>query len=309
MITTVTLNPCIDYTIRVPGVNLGELNLVASSRTDMAGKGLNVSIVLKELGVGTLCTGISFAGNHGLLRAHLDRLGVPHDFVVAPGDIRTNIKLMDTNSNTMTELNSRGNPVPGAVLDEAAAKIVGYAAKSDMLVMSGRIPNGAGEDIYRRLMQKLRGFPCRVVVDAERQPLAEAVKEKPYLIKPNLFELEHTFGRKAQTVPEILAVCGWIISSGVELVCVSMGERGALIASRDAAYQADALDIAPKGFPGAGDSMVAGICKAATEHLGLEAMLRYGVAAASASLILEGTQLCQRADFEEMAGRVAVRKL
>ena len=306
MVTTVTLNPCIDYTVAVPGLIQGGLNLTESARLDMSGKGINVSTVLEELGVHSFAAGLSFADNHSQLTSHLDKLNIAHDFAVAPGAIRINIKMNDSTTNTMTEINSRGSIVESGLLAAALDKAAKLAAKSELLVMSGRLPNGAPDDTYRTLTRKARAAGCKVVVDAEGAPLMEAVKEAPYLIKPNLYELEHTFGRKVQTISEILSVCGWIISGGVELVCVSLGERGALIASRNQAFYAKALDITPKGFQGAGDSMVAGICKAAAEGLGLEDMLRFGVAAASGSLIREGTLLCRRADFEVLLRQVEV---
>jgi len=309
MITTVTLNPCIDYTINLPELLVGQLNMIDSSRIDFAGKGVNVAVVLGELSVPTVCTGISFTENHAGLASHIKNVGAEDAFVVAQGSIRTNIKVNDTASGGMTEINSRGEKVSPEIIELVRNKITGLAAKSDMLVMSGRIPNGAGEDIYRQIMRDLRGLPCKIVVDAEREPLVEAVKERPFLIKPNLYELEHSFGRQAKTIPEILSVCGWIISGGVEVVCVSMGADGALIASREGAFFAKALDIKPRGFQGTGDSMVAGICKAVIEGRDLADMLRYGVAAASASIILEGTNLCRKKDFDDMLPQVVIEQV
>ena len=309
MITTVTLNPCMDYTVTVPGLLVGTLNLADSSRTDMSGKGINVSVALSELGCHAMCTGISFSESHAALTERLKHLGIPHDFTVTPGSVRLNVKVFDSHTREMTELNSRGEPVPARTLEETVRKIEGLAAKSELLVLSGRIPPGAGDDIYRRIIQRVRGSGVKVVVDAEGAPLREAVRERPFLIKPNLYELEKTFGRRAESIPEVLSVCGWLLSSGVEIVAVSMGEKGALIASRDGAYHAGALNVEVKSLQGAGDSMVAGICKAYAEGRRLADMLRSGVAAASASIIREGTQLCQRQDYEELLGRVAVQTL
>ena len=310
MITTVTLNPCIDYTVNVPELALGELNVMSSSRLDVSGKGVNVAVVLSRLGVPALCTGISFSANHAELAAFLDGEGVAHDFAMARGSIRMNIKINDGGeSRRMTEINSRGDKVSPDMLKQAREKITRLAAKSDMLIMSGRIPNGASEDIYRQIMQDLRGCGCKIVIDAERRPLIEAVKGCPFLIKPNLHELEVSFGRPVRDISDILSVCGMIISSGVEVVCVSMSERGALIASREGAYHAVVSDIKPLGLQGAGDSMVAGICKAVSEGRNLSDMLKFGIAAASASIVREGTDLCRSKDFEDMLARVEIEKI
>ena len=309
MITTVTLNPCIDYTVNVPELTLGSLNMMQSSRLDVSGKGVNVAVVLSRFGIPVFCTGVSFTANHTELASFLDREGIDHDFVIAQGSIRTNIKINGGESDDVTEINSRGDKVSADTLKQVREKITRLAAKSEMLIMSGRIPNGAGEDIYRKIMRDVRGLGCKIVIDAERRPLVEAVRERPFLIKPNLHELEVSFGKRAQDIPGILSVCGMIISGGVEVVCVSMGKRGALIASREGAFRAVVRDISPRGLQGAGDSMVAGICKAAVDGLELSDMLRYGVAAASASIIREGTDLCRSEDFEDMLVRVEIEEI
>jgi 1-phosphofructokinase len=306
MITTVTLNPCIDLALTLPTVTLGALNLVERKRTDVCGKGVNVSVVLRELGLNTLCTGISFMENGKLLADRLDNLGIPHDFIMAPGEIRTNIKVMDEAKTEMTELNSRGNPVAPAVLDAFLGKLEQLAANSDMVVFSGRIPNGAGEDTYRRCLERIAPSPAKTILDAEKTPLLLALEAKPYLIKPNLYELETAFGEKATTRGDILRLCRGILRRGVGVVCVSLGAEGAMIVGEREAFFAPALSLTPRGFQGAGDSMVAGLCKAIADGGGLEDMLRSGVAAASASIIREGTQLCQKADYERFLGRVKV---
>jgi 1-phosphofructokinase len=306
MITTVTLNPCIDLALTLPALTLGAFNLVERKRTDVCGKGVNVSVVLKELGLETLCAGISFTKNGGLLADRLDSLGIPHDFVMAPGEIRTNIKVMDEAKTEMTELNSRGDPVAPAVLDDFLDKLEHLAAESDMVVFSGRIPNGAGEDTYRRCLERIAASPAKTILDAEKTPLLLALEAKPFLIKPNLYELETAFGEKAATRGDILRICRGILRRGVGVVCVSLGELGAMIVGEREAFYAPALPLTPRGFQGAGDSMVAGICKAIADDGGLEDMLRSGVAAASASIIREGTLLCQKADYERFLELVCV---
>ena len=304
MVTTVTMNPCIDLTLELADLAKGQLNLVQHSRTDVSGKGVNVSMVLRSFGLSTMCTGISFDGNGQRLADLLDANCIAHDFAVAHGDIRTNIKVLDTSACEMTEINSRGEAVPPPVLREALEKVEQYAKKSSILVMSGRIPNGADDDIYKRCVQAAAGLPVKVIVDAEKEPLRRAVQAKPYLIKPNTFELEQTFGYTIKSRSDVVAAARELIAQGVEVICVSMGGDGAMIVDESEAWFAPALDIEVKGFQGAGDSMVAGICRAMYEGLGIEGMLAYGVAAASGSLINEGTLLCRTQDFDRMLPQV-----
>lgn len=310
MITTVTLNPCIDLTLRLDSLKAGGLNIVEHSRADACGKGVNVSVVLRALGLSTMCTGISFNGNGGeRLYAHLEEQCIAHDFVVAHGELRTNIKLMDTEKNEMTEINSRGCQVEESVVRKYLGKLFDIAHKSSIVVMSGRVPNGGYEDIYKRSLEKIRGLDVITVVDAEKEPLRQAVLAKPYLIKPNVYELETAFGCKIHSTGDVVDACRDIIKKGVKIVCCSMGGDGAVIAGKKEAWHSPATDIEVKGYQGAGDSMVAGICKGIREKLGLDDMLRYGVAAASASLLREGSQLCRRADFEKILPQIKTEKI
>lgn len=310
MITTVTMNPCIDWTVRVPSVTLGGLNLVDSTRTDVCGKGVNVAIVLRELGLEAMCTGISFTENGSLLEERLDGISIPHSFVMAPGSIRTNIKVMDASQNQMTELNSRGNEVADSVLEAFLQRLEALAEQSRIVTISGRIPNGAGTDIYRRCLERLARHNVKTVLDAEGEPFRLALEAAPYLVKPNSYELETAFGRRARNPEEVVQVVREEITArGVQVACVSMGGGGAVLVDSREAFYAPALDIEPQGFQGAGDSMVAGLCRAMEEGVGLAEMLAMGTAAAAGSLIREGTLLCRKKDFEAFLPQVKVTKV
>ncbi|MFV0400412.1 MAG: 1-phosphofructokinase family hexose kinase [Oscillospiraceae bacterium] len=309
MITTVTLNPCIDYTAVVNRLEQGALNLMTGSRMDASGKGVNVALVLDALGVDCFATGISFENNHNMLAGRLDSEGIPHDFVLAPGNIRTNIKLYDESAGNMTEINSTGEPVEPSTLEALADKLDSLAARSEVVAFSGRIANGAASDIYRRLMERLSTYPVKLAVDADGEPLAEALKAKPWLIKPNDYELGKLVGRKLETDREIVAACRELIAGGVEIVCVSLGADGALIADKREAWRAKGLSIPVRGLQGAGDSMVAGICKAAVEGQPLRELLRSGMAASAGSVIREGTLLSTKEDYLGFLSQVQIEAI
>jgi len=306
MITTITLNPCIDRTVMLPAVSLGGINLVEKSRSDIGGKGINVAVALTGLGVKVTCGGISFEGNNKQLYDGLDKLGIPYDFVVAPGEMRMNIKIVETSKTEMTELNSIGEPVSKKILDGFLNKLTHLGTTSDILILSGRLPNGAKADYYKLCIEALSDHPVKVIVDAEGETLKQAIHAKPYMIKPNAYELGTIFGREVHTTKEAAKLSREIVAQGVEIVCCTLGEQGAVIVDKDSVWYAPALKIKPKGFQGAGDSMIAGICVAITKGLQTREMLRYGTAAAAASLIREGTQLCQKPDFEKFLKDVKI---
>lgn len=309
MITTVTLNPCIDLTLRLDRLDVGGLNLAVQSRSDAGGKGVNVSVVLRALGLSTMCTGISFDGSGTRIYAYLEEQCIAHNFAVAHGEMRTNVKLTDASTNQMTEINSCGCPVEERVVREYLDKLFDLAHRSSIIVMSGRVPNGGYEDLYKRSMERIQRLDVLTVVDAEKEPLKQAVLAKPYLIKPNIYEMETAFGCKIHSKGDAVDACRDIVKKGVTLVCCSMGGDGAVLVGKKEAWYAPAPPIEVKGLQGAGDSLVAGLCKGIREGMGLDDMLCCGVAAASASLLREGTQLCRRADYDRILPQIKAEKL
>jgi 1-phosphofructokinase len=293
----VNLNPCIDWQCTVPQVVHGGLNRVKRTRADIAGKGINVAAALKNLGHDPLCTGFNFAENGALLTQRLDTLGVRHDFIEAEGAVRVNMKLYEESTGIMTEFNQSGAFVSENAQNELLEKIKNFKREDDILVISGSRPEGVSADFYARICGAWRG---RIFLDTEGEALIRALESAElFALKPNLFELESTFGVKLKTPREIADFCRErLISRGVKIVCVSMGAEGAVLVTSENAYFCPALDISAKGVHGAGDAMVAGLIHA--DKLPEEELLPSATAAASATVILEGTQMCTLEGFSEM---------
>ena len=146
-------------------------------------------------------------------------------------------------------------------------------------------------------------------MDAEGDLLREGLKAKPYLIKPNLFELETVLDEKITSPYEAAKAAKRLLDDGIKIVCVSLGSDGAVILDTDEAYYAPGLKVKVRGTTGAGDSMLAGLCLAHEEGLGLEDMLRYGIAASTASVMKEGTLLCTKEEFDGMLPKVRIKRL
>ena len=309
MITTVTLNPCIDRMVTVEKFVYGGLNRIIDSRMDAAGKGINVAVALHQLGQKAFCTGINYTERGHMIRELLDRAGIPYDFVEVEGEVRVNLKVFDLSQGVVTEINESGHPVSPQHIQELMDKIDIYAAKSSMMVFSGSVPRGMPTSIYKDLMERANRHGVMCVLDAEGELLLEGLKAQPYMIKPNLYELEKAVGKTLTTHGEIVRAARGFIERGVRIVGVSMGSRGAMIIDENEAYYAHPIAVEVKGTAGAGDSMVAGFCLALKEGAGLEDMLRYGVAAATASVMREGTLLCTLDGFESMLPRVEIEKV
>ncbi len=311
-IVTMTLNPCIDRTLTIEGFVYGGLNRVISTRTDVCGKGVNVSRALKNLGIESICLGINYSENGRMLTNALDDAGIAHDFVFAPGEIRTNIKVFEQSTRTMTEINSKGDPVTADIQHALMQKLQDYAHAS-VFILSGSIPPGLPVDIYAQMIRLIRDTnpEATIILDADGEALRLGVAEKPDIIKPNSLELSHLCGEtEAEQKPDILSIidqCKHVINSGVKIICVSMGAEGALITDGHRHFFSPVLDIEVKGIQGAGDSMVAGIAAGITSDVA--ELLRFAQAAAAASLVREGTLLCTRECFDDMLSRTSIQEV
>lgn len=308
MITTVNLNPCIDKSVFVENFKCGMLNRIEKARQDVSGKGINVAMVLKELGTKAECLGFNYCEDGKKLTSVLEQEEIAYDFVNVKGTLRTNTKILDTQNNVFTELNEFGGRVTQEDISLLKKKIREHAVNSDLIVISGSVPKGVPMNIYKEIIEDLQSLDVRIILDAEKELLTEGIKGKPYLIKPNIFEMETAYNIKCKAKEDVIPLILDIIKKGVKIVCVSLGGAGAYISDGKRLYYSPCLDLEVKGYQGAGDSMVAGLCKAIEEGKDIDEMLKYGMAAAAASLVMEGTQLCQRGDFEKYLKEISVQQ-
>ena len=198
MITALALNPSIDMTISISDFKFGGLNRVKSSRRDAGGKGLNVALAAKAVGAQAECVGYMHRENAALFEDKLNANGVTYDFIYCGGATRTNIKIRDEVVDVVTEINQSGPAVSGAEIDAMTELVMAHADKSDYLVLTGSLPPGCPAEYYRELMEKAAATGCRCVLDADGARLADGIKAKPFLIKPNTYELELLTGKKLE---------------------------------------------------------------------------------------------------------------
>ena len=309
MIVTVTLNPCRDRTQVIERFVHGGMNRVIESREDLSGKGVNVSIALAGLGAGSVCLGFSFERGAAELSDTVRRYGIRDDFVLCPGGIRLNMKVLERDTDVMTEINEKGGFVSREQFEALKQKVCEYGRQADMFVFSGSAPQGVSADCYAELIGAARkGAPnVKIILDAEGPLLIDGLKAGPDIIKPNLFELETLFNKPMEGHEEIAAGCRDIISRyGVKMICVSLGDKGAIIAGAEEAYFAPALPLTVRGLQGAGDSMVAGISLSVIDGKPLSEILKYAVAAASASIERDGSLMCTKEGFDGIYPKIRV---
>ena len=305
MITTLTLSPCIDKTVTLQNFDPDRVNRAESIRLDAGGKGINVSIALAALGVKSNSVMLGFEGSQMIFDT-LDEYGIGHDHVRCHGRLRTNLKIFDTATGKTIELNEQNPEVSPEAVEKVIELCRQRAELSDIFVLSGSIPPGMPEDIYRSIAEAVKQTSpkIKVVLDAVGKPFLEGLRAAPYLIKPNVEELERSFGVTLKGDNETVALCKKIIADySVNVVLVSMGAEGALIVTKDEEFKADALKIEPKSAQGAGDAMVAGACFAISQGLTVENVLKYGTCSAAGAVEREGTAFCDLKRFEELLSK------
>ena len=308
MIATVTMNPCIDKTLTIREFSYGGLNRVQTKRSDFSGKGINVSIVLNQLGIPVRTFGINYTKNGQDFSKGLEALGIHYEAYMAEGAVRENIKVMNEEDRVTTELNQKGDPLDAETIRAVTDQLMEQLSdpEIDMAVITGSVPQGVPSSFYRDLTAACRRIGKKVILDAEGELFLEGIQACPDVIKPNLYEFETAFGLENPGREEILRKAEEIIDGGVGIICLSMGADGAMIVGREGAWICPPERIDVRSTQGSGDSMVAVMCVAMEKDLPLSDILRYGVIAADGSLIREGTQLCTRENFERFRKEVRV---
>ena len=297
MIYTVTFNPSLDYIVRLDSFTAGEINRVNYEQVLGGGKGINVSIVLGNLGHESTALGFTAGFTGEEIKRQLDGFGVKHDFVQLPeGFTRINVKVK---AEKETEINGQGPDISEAKREELFAKL-DKLTEGDTLVLAGSIPKTLPDDIYEKIMARLEGRGIRIIVDAEKKLLLNVLKYHPFLIKPNNHELGDMFGVKLTTDEEIITYAKKLQEKGAQNVLISMAGDDAILLTADGQHY---KSPAPKGklinSVGAGDSMVAGFITGYTESQGdFETAFHMGVATGSASAFSEN--LATRPEVEAL---------
>ena len=299
MIFTVTFSPSLDYIVRVDEMRLGTINRTNYEQLLPGGKGINVSIVLGNLGHPSRALGFSAGVTGVALEKLLADAGVDADLVhVKEGFTRINAKVKAVEE---TELNGQGPRIAPEDVDALFSKL-DVLGQDDTLVISGSVPNTLPSDMYEQVMERLAGHGVRIVVDAERDLLTRVLPYRPFLVKPNNHELGDIFGVTLKTRDEVVPYARRMQEMGAQNVLVSMaGEGGVLVAADGQVYQSPAAKGTVVNSVGAGDSCVAGFLAGLMETGSYQTAFRMGLAAGSASAFSD--HLATRPEVEDLMSR------
>lgn len=281
MIYTVTLNPSLDYVVELEDMKPGATNRSKSEHMLPGGKGINVSIVLKNLGVPSIALGFiaGFTGDE--ITQNVKALGCDTDFIrLEKGMSRINVKLK---ANEETEINCVGPSIEPADVEKLYVQL-DKLGEGDVLVLAGSIPNSVPDSIYNEIMTRLEVKNVMVIVDATKDLLWNVLEKRPFLIKPNNHELGEIFGVELRANEEIISYAKKLQEKGARNVLVSMAGDGAIFLGEDGCvYESKAPEGKVINSVGAGDSMVAGFLAGWLEKGDYQHAFKMGISAGSAS--------------------------
>ena len=307
MITAVCMNPAFDRTVTVDALMPGRVNRIRDARTDMGGKGVNVAVVARRLGLDARCVGCM--GREGAERfaAMMDAEGLPHRFLTIPGTLRTNTKVVSLDGSGVTELNEPGAALTADTLEQFFRLAEDAAVSSGMAVVTGSLPPGCPEGTYRMLIRRL-GVPC--ILDVGGRELLLGAEAGPLLAKPNIHELEAALGETLSTRAEVVRGARKLLALGAQNALISMGGDGAVMVTPEKAWYAPPVPVVVQSTVGAGDAMVGGVLAGLSEKPGdMRHALRWGTAAGAASVMTQGTQLIRPEDVAPLMERVQIQEV
>lgn len=280
MIYTVTFNPAIDYVVHIENIKFGMTNRSEKEEIYFGGKGINVSIVLKELGIDSKLLGFTAGFTGEAIEKGLAGMGIDTDFVrLKKGNSRINVKIKSTEE---TELNCQGPDIDDIAVATLFEKFDSLS-DGDILILAGSIPSSLPSDIYEKILQRISNKNIKIIVDATNDLLLNVLKYKPFLIKPNIHELGEMFGVELTTDAEIEIYARKLQNMGAVNVLVSMAGDGAmLIDEHGKTHRCGVCKGTVKNSVGAGDSMVAGFM-AGIQNGDYEYALKLGTAAGGAT--------------------------
>lgn len=310
MIITLTLNPSVDQTVFVRGLEVGQVNRFHESQLDPAGKGINVSRMVHRLGWPTIAFGF-LGGEIGRLAEHaLENEGVPYHFVQVPGQTRLNVTIVDEATNSATSLYGPGPAVDCNHLDRLSELIRFWLKAGKVLVLAGSLPKDVPNGLYAEYIKQAHEVGLEdVILDTDGEGFRLGVAAKPFLIKPNVSEAERMLGRSLPDLAAIACAAREIQDRGIAVVVISMGGQGAVCASGGHVWHVVPPKVQLRSTVGSGDSLVAGLAVARARGDEVIDGLRLGTAAGAATAMTAGTSLGHAEDVAALVPQVEIHEI
>lgn len=309
MILTVTLNAAVDKTYTVEDFAVDRVHRPSSWRITAGGKGINVARVYREVGGEALVTGFVGGHNGEHILEGLRAEGIKSDLVRIEGESRVCIAILDPPRGTQTELNEVGPEISPDELQRFRLKFESLLPGTEFVVLSGSTPSGVPDGIYAELIEVAKHYKVRSVLDSSGAPLAEGLKARPFMAKPNVHELSDIVGRQLATVEEAAETAAQLSREEVEVVVVTLGRDGSLAGARGEVWWARPPEIKFLSAVGSGDAFAAAFIFALSEGQSVREAVRIGTAAGAANAMSFGAGYCRRENIYRLAEQVEVTEL
>jgi 6-phosphofructokinase 2 len=300
-IVTLTMNPAIDLSTSVEHVvPVGKLRC-KGLRRDPGGGGINVARVVRRMGTEVIAIYTAGGIIGRLLRTLVEQVGIENIVLNVSAETREDFTVHEEATGQQFRFVLAGPKLIAEEWQACLDILLSLDPFPRYLVASGSLPPGVPDDFYRRVARLARQRQAQFVLDTSGPPLKEALAEGVFLFKPNLNELSMLIGVRPSTDEGAIEACHRIIAEGrAEVVALTLGNRGAVVTTRDATWRASALPIEPISAVGAGDSFLGGMIWSLAAGHALDKAFRYGVAAGTAALLSPGTELCHRLDVDRL---------
>ena len=308
-VATVTANPAIDVSTSVDQVLPFHKLRCSPEKRHPGGGGINIARVLHRWN--TDVTAIFPAGGitGELLKQLVDREGIRRCVIDVAGDTREDITIFETGNGNQFRFVFPGAALTERELQACCDALSSVTPRPTMVATSGSLPPGAPADFFARVLKVAKGLGAKTVIDSSGAALIQALEQGVYLAKPNLRELSQLVGRPLEHEAEWLDAARGLVTAGkVEIVTLTLGERGALAVTRDGAWRAHAPSVHVVSTVGAGDSFLGAMILRLSQGADVSESLRYAVAAGTAALLAPGTELAQPADTDQLLARVQVER-
>ena len=309
MIATITLNPSIDQLIVVRSLVKDDANRARSVIHYPGGKGVNVSKVVRELGGKTRAYALvgGFVGD--FWTKLVKGIDIPHDIHRVRGETRINTIVTEEAGGTQTRISAPGPEISEKEIRAFLKRLLAVRPKPFVWALGGSLAHKMNEDTYKKFILTLQksGTPC--VLDTDNEALRLGVEAKPFMIKPNEYEMERLFRRRMKSQREYLEAAKSLVERGIRVVVVSLAKRGALFVTREEAFYVSTPQVAVRSHLGAGDSLIGGFLLGLRKRMSLREAARLGVAASTSAVMREAPRLCLKSDIPRLLPRIAIRPL
>jgi tagatose 6-phosphate kinase len=309
MILTVTLNPAIDKYCIVEKLEIGQVSRVVKSTISAGGKGINVARVARLLGQEVIATGFVAGTSGQIIIDDLEKSGVKTSFIKVNGQTRTNTNIFEKASKKNTDLLEKGFEATKENIEDFTANFDKLLDRCEMVALCGSVCMGVEVDIYQTLTKMAKDKGRKVFLDTSGELLKNGIEAKPFMIKPNAFELEQLLGKKMNSIDDIIKSALELNDKGIEIVVVSMGEDGAIFVSKEGIFRGIPPKINPVSTVGCGDALVGAFIVGFEKKTSIEDNIKMAIAVSSANALNDKSGYFLQDDVNFLINNVQIEKL